>query len=183
MAAEIRRLAFGELDPALRAALAAKVDRLGYLGEFFAVGGHQPAAMLAFHEFTESLKVALPDELTEVVALTCATELGNDYERSQHEQLAGRLGFGTGWIAAAVGRGDEANLSEAARGARALALAVLADHGHGAAGRLSAATALLGERVAVGLLLLVGRYAAHAAVSNCLELRAPVPFVLADPVR
>jgi alkylhydroperoxidase family enzyme len=73
--------------------LGPRSDAWGYLGEFFAVAGHQPAALLAFHEFTEALKRALPPELTEVVALTTATELGNDYERSQHERLSVNLGF------------------------------------------------------------------------------------------
>ena len=36
----------------------------------------------------------------------------------------------------------------------------------------------LGEEVAVGVLLTVGRYVAHAVVSNTLELRPPVEGVL-----
>lgn len=67
------------------------------LREFFAVAGHQPAALLAFHELTEALKRPLSSELTEVVALTAAAELGNDYERSQHERLPVNL-----WIRAQV---------------------------------------------------------------------------------
>jgi alkylhydroperoxidase family enzyme len=179
--AQIRRLAFDELAPELQDALAAKVERLGYLGEFFAVCGHQPAATAAFQAFTESLKQALAPELTEVVALSVASALGNGYERTQHERLASNLGFSLDWIAAATGRGDAAVLSEDARAARRLALAVVDDYGTGAAGELERAVGVLGEARAVGVLLTVGRYVAHGAIANTLELAAPVDGVLPAP--
>jgi alkylhydroperoxidase family enzyme len=177
---EIRRLGFDELEPELQDALRAKVERLGYLGEFFAVGGHQPAATAAFQHFTESLKEALPPELTEVVALSIASALGNAYERVQHERLAASLGFPLEWIAAAVGRGQTAALSKEARAARRLALAVLEGYGHGAAEDLAHAVDAVGEEHAVGLLLTLGRYVAHAVIANTLDLAAPVQGVLAD---
>lgn len=170
----IRRLSFDELDPVLRDALSAKVARLGYLGEFFAVGGHQPGATAAFQAFTEALKAALPPELTEVVALTIASSLENRYERHQHEHLAAKLGFSHAWIEAAIGHGDVGELGEGARVARRLAIAILEDHGHGAAEALARAVEVLGEDEAVAVLLTVGRYVAHAVVSNALELRPPV---------
>ncbi|MGH9108471.1 MAG: hypothetical protein ACRDY3_03225 [Acidimicrobiales bacterium] len=176
---EIRRLSFDELDPQLRAALQAKVDRLGYLGEFFAVGGHQPAATTAFQAFTEALKAALPPELTEAVALCVASMLDNAYEQSQHERRAVALGLPVSWVEAAVGRGDLGELSEAARAARRLAVAVVEGCGRGAAAELARAVDVLGEADAVGVLLTVGRYVAHAVVSNTLELAAPVEGVVA----
>ncbi|MDA8312235.1 MAG: carboxymuconolactone decarboxylase family protein [Actinomycetota bacterium] len=175
---QIRRLRFDELAPVLQDVLRAKVERLGYLGEFFAVGGHQPEATAAFQSFTEALKHALPAELTEVVALTVASVLGNGYEQSQHERLARTLGFSEGWIAAAVGRGDPTALSARAGVARQLALAVVDRYGHEAAGELERAVDELGEEAAVGVLLTVGRYVAHALVANTLELVAPVEGVL-----
>lgn len=178
---QIRRLRFDELDPELKGALQAKVDRLGYLGEFFAVGGHQPAATTAFAHFTESLKEALPSELTEVVALGVASALGNAYERTQHERLAASMGFSVDWIAAATGRADPDALSEEARAARSLALAVLDGYGHGAGAALARTVDVLGEEHAVGVLLTVGRYVAHAVVANSLELAPPVDGVLPDP--
>lgn len=182
MTYELRRLEYEALDPALREALEPRVRRLGYLGEFFAVAGHQPAALLAFHQFTEALKGALPPELTEVVALSAATELGNDYERCQHERLSVALGFDLAWIAAAEGRAgsDPAWLGERGGRVRDVVLAVLADRGHGAAASVSAAVELLGEEQAVAVLLLIGRYAAHAYVGNSVGLSAPVPSVFAD---
>jgi alkylhydroperoxidase family enzyme len=178
MVGEIRRLSYDELDPALQEALRAKVERLGYLGEFFAVAGHQPPAITAFQNFTESLKKALPPELTEAVALTVASMLDNGYEQSQHERLASTLGFSNEWIAAAIGAGDESELSDRARIARRLARSVVEGYGRGSAPVLSEAVDLLGEETAVGVLLTVGRYVAHAVVSNTLELRAPVERVV-----
>ncbi len=175
---QIRRLRFDELAPELQDALRAKVDRLGYLGEFFAVCGHQPEATTAFQAFTEALKAALPAELTEVVALGVASALGNAYEQSQHERLARTLGFPVAWIAAATGRGDPSDLSAKARAARQLALAVVDRYGDGAAQELARAVDALGEEAAVGVLLTVGRYVAHAVVANTLELAAPVDGVL-----
>ena len=63
-----------------------RVERLGYLGEFFQCAANVPDALLAFDVFTAALKRALPDRVTEVVALTVATRLGNAYERHQHER-------------------------------------------------------------------------------------------------
>lgn len=177
----IQRIAFDDLESSLRETLRPKVDRLGYLGEFFAVGGHQPVPTRLFQEFTESLKAALPAEITEVVALAVASSLNNAYEQSQHEQLAKKQGFPIEWIEAAVGVGKEADLGEAATAARRLALAMVSNYGRGAAGELEAAVDVLGEDTAVGVLLTVGRYVAHAVVSNALELRAPVEKVVGRP--
>lgn len=177
--AEIRRLSYDELDPPLQDVLRAKVERLGYLGEFFAVAGHQPAATTAFQNFTEALKAALPPELTEAVALTVASMLDNQYEQSQHERLARTFGFSVAWIEAALGKGDPGELSQGARAARDLARAMVEGYGRGASPQLEHAVGVLGEEHAVGLLLTVGRYVAHAVVSNTLELKAPVAGVVA----
>jgi hypothetical protein len=79
-----------------------RVARLGYLGEFFTCAAHQPAALMSFMAFTDDLKRALPERITEAVALTVATELGNAYERHQHERLSLTLGFGEAWIRAVM---------------------------------------------------------------------------------
>ncbi|MFC5745363.1 hypothetical protein [Actinomadura rugatobispora] len=184
MSDAVRRLRYDELDDDLRAALAPRVERLGYLGEFFALAGHQPAALLAFHRFTEALKEALPAEVTEAVALTVATELSNDYERCQHERLALRLGFDRQWIAAAGGRAgsDPAALGPAAACARRLALAMVARHGHDVAAELDDAVRVLGERDTIGVTLLVARYTAHATVANAFAIQPPVGSVFDEPV-
>jgi hypothetical protein len=60
----IRRLEFDELEPQLAELLRPRVERLGYLGEFFKCMAHQPNALRYFTELTEDLKDALPDKLT-----------------------------------------------------------------------------------------------------------------------
>src|SRR6266851_551133 len=87
----------------LRRHLAPRVQRLGYLGDFFRYCGHQPAALLHFYQFTEALKEALPADLTETAALTVAATTGNAYEQAQHERLSKRLGFPDEWTASLVG--------------------------------------------------------------------------------
>jgi alkylhydroperoxidase family enzyme len=95
----IPRLELDQLDPRVARVLEPRVKRLGYLGEFFKCAGHQPDALIAFMAFTEALKSALPDRLSEVVALTVAGVTGNDYEKHQHERLSVKLGFGADWVA------------------------------------------------------------------------------------
>jgi len=80
MSAVIPRLSMAELDPDLAELLRPKVERLDYLGEFFQCTGHQPRALISFYTLTEDLKKALPDNLTELVALTIATKMNNAYE-------------------------------------------------------------------------------------------------------
>ena len=94
MSDRIPRLEIEDLAPELAAVLAPRVERLGYLGEFFKCVGHQPRPLIAFIEFTESAKGGLAPEIVETIALTLATYMGNAYERHQHERLSVRLGLG-----------------------------------------------------------------------------------------
>src|SRR5258708_28570819 len=98
MSDQIPRLSADEMPPALGSFLRPRVERLGYLGEFFQCTAHQPEALLSFLEFTEHLKHALPNNLMEVVALSIATLMENNYERIQHERLSRALGFSEAWI-------------------------------------------------------------------------------------
>src|SRR5882762_2545461 len=98
MSAVIPRLSMAELEPDLAELLRPKAERLDYLGEFFQCTGHQPRALISFYTLTEDLKKALPDNLTELVALTIAAKMNNAYERVQHERLSLKLGFGEAWI-------------------------------------------------------------------------------------
>ena len=176
--AGIRALDFDELSPALQDAFRARYERLGYLGGFFRYASHQPDAILAFNEITESLKGALPEDLAELVALTVASRLDNRYERHQHEQLSIKRGLGEEFVAAAISDEDQpAAFDERQSAVRALTLAVLADFGNGANDRLAEVAKMLGEDAAIGVLLFIGRYVAHAVVSNTLELEPPVPSI------
>ncbi len=178
MSDRIPRLEMGDLPPALAEVLRPRVERLGYLGEFFQCAANAPEALLAFDVFTAALKRALPDRVTEVVALTVATRLDNAYERHQHERLCRRLGFEDAWVGAVEAlRSDE--LGEDDRAVQRLTLAVLERHGRGVQPELEAVIDALGAQRAVALLLVIGRYVTHSLVVNALELRPPVASIFA----
>src|SRR5580765_3076508 len=132
MSKKIPRLEMNELAPNVQEALAARVKRLGYLGEFFKCSGHNPDVLVSFMEMTEALKEALPDRLTEVGSLTVAGAMGNAYERNQHERLSEKLGFGRDWVAAVnkLDPGGSGPLSKEERAVQRLALAVVGRKGH-----------------------------------------------------
>lgn len=180
-AMRIPRLEMNELPPELAAALRPRVQRLGYLGEFFQCAAQQPRALLAFMELTDALRDALPDRLTEVVALTVAALLDNRYERHQHERLCRTLGFADDWIRAVLTlQPDHLDLADDERAAQALAIAMIRSQGKAAAADLAAVTDLLGAPAAVAILLLVGRYVTHSLMVNALELAPPVASIFAD---
>jgi len=182
MTKSIPRLEMAEMDPALAEMLRPRVDRLGYLGEFFRCAAHQPRALVSFLNFTEDLKQALPPNLTEVVALTVARLMDNAYESVQHERLSLKLGFGEPWVRAVVSlRPDgDSPLSRPERLAQKLAIAVVNRKGFNCNRELEEVTEALGHKEAVAILLLIGRYVTHALVVNCLGLKPPVPSPLGD---
>ncbi len=57
----VPRIEFEDIEPTLKELFRPRVERLGYLGEFFRVMSAQPEAMKGFFAITEGLKTALPD--------------------------------------------------------------------------------------------------------------------------
>ena len=167
----IRRISFDELDPALRDVLAPRVERLGYLGEFFQCAAHQPDALISLNALTEQLRGALPDDAAETVALTVAAVTGNDYERHQHERLSLKLGFSDEWIRTVTALEERGLVQRTV-------LALLEDHGRAAQPLVDELAADRGDAFAVAVLLLTGRYLLHATVVNALGLAPPVPSPL-----
>ena len=177
----IPRLAFDDLDPELAATLRPRVERLGYLGEFFQVAGHQPRALQAFAEFTEAAREALPTNLAELVALTVATAVGNDYERHQHERLAVRQGLPRSWVAAVEAlEPDSGDLLPAESAAQRWVLQAVRTVGVGTTAELAALVEATDPEVAVGVMLLTGRFVAHALIANSAGLQPPVPSIFED---
>ncbi len=176
--AQTPRVHYEDLPEELQARLAAKVERLGYLGEFFQVAAHQPAALAGFIDYTEALKTALPDRLVEAIALTVATRTGNDYERVQHERLALTLGMQASEVRALVD-GSPEGLSPAESAAVDLARCVVAGRGRGCPAAFDRLALLEGPEVAVGCLMTAARYLAHATMANTWRLAPPVPSPLA----
>jgi hypothetical protein len=186
----IPRISSDALPPILAEKLRPRIERLGYLGEFFRCAAHQPEALTSFMAFTEDLKRALPERIAEVVALTVSTELANAYERHQHEQLCLKLGFGEQWVRRVESLDGGARttppapdaLSDDERCVQALTVAVLRRGGHRTAPELEQVVLALGHQSAIAVLMLIGRYVTHALMVNALELEPPVPSPFAFPI-
>jgi hypothetical protein len=175
----IRRIALDGMGPDLRASLEARVERLGYLGEFFQCAANVPEALLHFVRFTDAAKGPLDDRIVELVAITLATLTQNRYELHQHERLAIRLGFERGWVQD-VERLEPECLDGHEQLVQRYLLTAIPTHGRGATGALEALVDGLGPEGAVAVMLLAGRYLAHALVVNSLELSPPVPSIFED---
>ena len=182
----MRRLEMEQMDPRLREALAGRVARLGYLGEFFKCAALQPDCLLAFMQLTDALKKALPDRLGELVTLAVTNATGNEYERHQQERLCERLGYERSWIAAATGRGSGPNpLSPAEQAVQRLTLSALRANGRELSRELTDVVEAIGPAQTIAILLLIGRNWAHGLVANALGLEPPVAsiFAAAGPSR
>ena len=172
----IPRIQQADLPQKLANFLRPRIERLGYLGEFFQCTAHQPDALLSFLEFTEHLKRALPNNLTEVVALSVAVMMQNDYEFNQHQRLCLKLGFSPAWIAeiAKLSKGGSV-MSESEQLVQQLVVAVVERKGHDTNAELDAVTAAVGVSHSVAILMLIGRYMSHALIVNALNLAPPIP--------
>jgi hypothetical protein len=178
----IPRLEFDELEPRLAAALRARVERLGYLGEFFRVLGHQPKALTGFVEFTEAAKAGVDKKTIELLALTVASCLGNAYERHQHERLSVRLGFGRDWVAAVEQLEPEIAplLQEQERALQRFALDSVRSNGKQSPKGYDEVVRTHGIEASIAILMVLGRYVAHAFLVNTLRLEPPVPSIWED---
>lgn len=178
----IPRLQMDQFPADLAAALRPKVERLKYLGEFFQCMGHQPKALLSFHTLTDDLKHALPDNYTEVVALTVAGVMGNHYERHQHERLSIKLGFDKKWVREVNGLEPDwaRSMRPDERLIQKLAMVVIAQRGVGVDKDFDAVVRAIGPQHATGVIMLIGRYVMHALISNALALKPPVPSIFEE---
>ena len=182
MSKKIPRLSFSELRGDIAAALAPKHERLGYLGEFFAATAHQPDALKAFIDFTDSAKGGLDLRMVELIALTVATMKQVAYEKHQHERLAVRLGFGRDWVAAveALAPAAQSQLSAVEQCVQHFVIAAVERDGRATGELLDAVVDAIGYREAVAVLMVMGRYTTHAIIVNSLGIRAPVPSIFDD---
>ncbi|MBA2411570.1 MAG: hypothetical protein H0V63_01920 [Burkholderiaceae bacterium] len=180
MSKRIPRLALeqmpGELAQYLRST---KVDRLGYLGEFFQCTAHNADVLMSFMAFTDALGRALPKNLTEVSALTVAGLMDNAYERNQHERLCEKLGLSSEWIAAVERLQPDAavELADAERAVQRYVIAAIERRGIGVESEFEAMLDHLSPAQAMAVAMLAGRYVAHALVVNTLALKPPVASI------
>jgi alkylhydroperoxidase family enzyme len=175
MSDQIPRLSAKELPPALASFLRPRVERLGYLGEFFQCTAHQPEALLSFLEFTEHLKHALPKNLTEIVALSIAVLMDNAYERVQHERLSLKLGFSEGWVREVLSLAADGYriLSEQEQVVQQFVISVVHRGGRNTTPELEAVTRAIDPAQTIAVLMLIGRYMSHALIVNTLNLAPP----------
>ncbi|MEE8623497.1 MAG: hypothetical protein V3T27_06390 [Alphaproteobacteria bacterium] len=176
MSALVPRLEFEELTPELKEMFRPRLERLGYLGEFFKCMSHQPRTMMGFYTITESLKGALPDNFTQIVCLSVSSRLGNLYEQYQNERLSRKLGFSDAWIREAVtpATDDDSVFGEQERLVQMFAIAAALRYGKGVTEEFENLVKAIGAEQAIGVLWLVGRTVTHALISNALRLEPPV---------
>ena len=172
----IPRLSSGQMPPQLAEFLRPRIERLGYLGEFFQCAAHQPEALLSFMVLTEELREALGENLTELVALTVSCLMDNAYERVQHERRCLKGELGKAWVHAveSLGRSTDA-MSEDERLVQQLVITVIERRGHDTGAELNAVIRAVGHARAIAVLMTIGRYVMHALVVNSLALQPPVP--------
>jgi alkylhydroperoxidase family enzyme len=180
MSSSIPRLSQEELHPEVEAFLRPRIQRLGYLGEFFQCTAHQPKALLSFLQFTDHLKHALPENLTEVVSLSVAQLMNNGYERVQHERLSLKLGFSEDWVREVLSLSSNGHgaLSKQELLVQRLAIAAIDRKGHDVTQELEPVVQSLGPVMTIAILMLIGRYVSHAMIANALNLAPPVPSPL-----
>ncbi len=182
MSARIPRIEFDDLEPKLKEVFRPRVERLGYLGEFFKVMSHAPETMGGFYTITESLKKVLPDNYTEIVSLALSSRLGNLYEQYQNERLSLKLGLSKEWVAEALAprAGADSVFTPEEKAVQRFAVAVLDRHGRDVDAELDALISAIGPEKTVGVMWLIGRTVTHALISNTLRLEAPVASIFAD---
>lgn len=171
------------LDPTVQDYLAATVKRLGYFGEFFAVVGQNPQALIQFMEYTKAVKAPLSDRQNELLALVVCNQLGADYERIQHERLAERLGFPREWISEAIGRpiASHPALTNDEQLLKKLALEILDSAEVGAASvTLQACRERLGDSAALAAVLQTARFMMIATLVRTFQLKLPVESIFAS---
>ena len=99
----VPRIEFEDIEPGLKELFRPRVERLGYLGEFFRVMSACPETMKGFFTITESLKKELPDNLSQLISVALSSRLGNKYEQFQNERLSLKLGLSQEWVRSALG--------------------------------------------------------------------------------
>lgn len=176
----VPRIAFEDIEPKLKELFRPRVERLGYLGEFFRVMSAQPETMLGYFTITESLKKALPDNFTEIISLSISSRLGNLYEQYQNEQLSRKLGFSDEWIREALeGQGATQLFDAKEKAVQDYAIAAAMRSGQNVEKEFEALVQAVGPEQAIAVVWLVIRTISHAVISNTLQLAAPVKSIFA----
>jgi hypothetical protein len=172
----VPRIEYEDIEPSLKELFKPRVERLGYLGEFFKVMSACPETMKGFFTITESLKKELPDNLSQLISVALSSRLGNLYEQYQNERLSLKLGLSEDWVRSALGAIDDPKsvFTPEEKAVQAYAIAAGQGIGRGVEDEFKALVAAVGQRKAIAVMWLVGRTITHAMISNTLHLASPV---------
>jgi hypothetical protein len=175
----VPRIEYEDIEPGLKELYRPRVERLGYLGEFFKVMSACPETMKGFFTITESLKKELPDNLGQLVSVSLSSRLGNKYEQHQNERLSLKLGLSEAWVRSALNAVDDPNsvLSPEEKAVQRYAIAAGQGIGRGVEDEFKALVAAVGPRKAIAVMWLVARTISHALISNTLHLTSPVTSI------
>ncbi|HET9149538.1 MAG TPA: hypothetical protein VFO61_03570 [Alphaproteobacteria bacterium] len=173
------RIEYENLEPGLKELFRPRVERLGYLGEFFRAMSACPETMKGFYAITESLKKELPDNFGQIVSVALSSRLGNRYEQYQNERLSLKLGLSKEWVRSALGPIDDpaSVFTPEEKAVQAFAVAAGQSLGRGVDHEFKTLVERVGERKAAAVLWLVGRTITHALISNTLHLAPPVTSI------
>lgn len=175
----VPRIEYEDIEPSLKELYRPRVERLGYLGEFFKVMSACPETMKGFFAITESLKKELPENLSQLVSVALSSRLGNRYEQYQNERLSLKLGLSEDWVRSALNSVDDpaSVLTPEEKAVQRYAIAAGQGIGRGVEDEFKALVAAVGPRKAIAVVWLVGRTITHALISNTLHLAAPVASI------
>jgi hypothetical protein len=175
----VPRIEFEDIEPGLKELFRPRVERLGYLGEFFRVMSACPETMKGFFTITESLKKELPDNLSQLISVALSSRLGNTYEQYQNERLSLKLGLSQEWVRSALGSVDDpaSVLTPEEKAVQRYAIAAGQGIGRGVEDEFKALVAAVGPRKAIAVMWLVARTISHAMISNTLHLASPVTSI------
>jgi hypothetical protein len=175
----VPRIEYEDIEPSLKELYRPRVERLGYLGEFFKVMSACPETMKGFFTITESLKKELPDNLSQLVSVALSSRLGNRYEQYQNERLSLKLGLSEDWVRSALNPVDDpaSVLTAEEKAVQRYAIAAGQGLGRGVEEEFKALVAAVGPRKAIAVMWLVARTISHALISNTLHLAAPVTSI------
>lgn len=174
----LERKDWNDLSPAARQILQPRYERLGYLGEFFAVLAHDEKLLISFLQLSDAMRDSLALRDREVLALTISAARKAEYELFQHEQLCLKSGLTAEWVAA-VESLDPASgeLSDDDRDVMQLAVAVEAQQWEQGRIHLARIAQRRGTKAAVDLLVAAGYYLMAVSLEQALDLRSPVPSI------
>ena len=175
----VPRIDYEDIEPELKELFRPRVERLGYLGEFFRVMSAVPKTMIGFFTITESLKTALPDNYTEIVSLALSSRYGNLYEQYQNEQLSRKLGFSDAWIREALepNKGADSVFKADEKAVQDFAIAAGMSIGRDTQAEFETLVKAIGSEKAIAVMWLVTRTVSHALISNTLKLAPPVKSI------